>query len=274
MNLADNLARDLMAGKTVFVTGGGSGINLEIAKSFATLGANIGICGRTLEKLERAAQDLRELGAEVGPVVADVRDLDAMSAAFERSEEMLGPVDTVIAGAAGNFFAPADALSANGFRTVVEIDLQGSFNTARAAFPQLKRTHGSLVFISANQSTMPLLMQAHVCAAKAGIDGLMRALALEWGRHGIRCNSIVPGPIADTEGIRRLDEQLGHDTSTSTTVLGRYGTKEEIGAIAVVLASPLAAYMTGTRVEVDGGAGLIGPGMLNAALGQSLQRER
>ncbi|HYF25646.1 MAG TPA: SDR family oxidoreductase [Baekduia sp.] len=269
MDLTEHLQRHFMAGKTVFVTGGGSGINLAIASSFARVGADVAICGRTAEKLEAAAAQLRALGARALPVPADVRDLDAMRAAFARTREELGPVSAVVAGAAGNFLAPAEKLSSNGFRTVVDIDLQGAFHTASAAFQDLKETRGALLFVSAGQSYMPFVQQAHVGAAKAGIDSLMRTLALEWGGHGIRCNSIAPGPVEGTEGMERLAETVGHDTWAATTALGRYATKEEIGAMAVVLCSPLASYVTGVRLDVDGGTALSGSGIFNAAVARA-----
>lgn len=171
MQVTQYLAKDLYKGKTVFVTGGGSGINLGVAKNFAAL------------------------GAKVCPVVADVRDYAALEAAFARSCEELGPMDVLVCGAAGNFLVPAEKLSPNGFKSVIDIDLLGSFNASRAAFEQLQATRGSLIFISAGMAYMPHAFQAHVGAAKAGIDMLMKNLAIEWGRHGIRANSIVPDPI-------------------------------------------------------------------------------
>src|SRR5262247_2636241 len=199
-------AKDLYRDKTVFVTGGGSGINLGVAKNFAALGANIAICGRTQEKLDVAAVELRALGAKVCAVAADVRDIAALDTAFARSRAELGSMDVLICGAAGNFLAPAEKLSANGFKTVIDIDLLGSFNASRAAFEQLKETKGTIIFISAGMAYMPHAFQAHVGAAKAGIDMLMKNLALEWGPYGIRANSIVPGPIEGTEGMKRLSD--------------------------------------------------------------------
>ncbi len=134
------LPRELFKGKTVFVTGGGSGINLGVAKNFAALGARVAICGRTQAKLDAAADELRALGAQVCAVAADVREIAALDAALERSREELGPVDVLVCGAAGNFLVPAERLSANGFKTVIDIDLLGAFNSARAAFEQLRRT--------------------------------------------------------------------------------------------------------------------------------------
>ena len=132
------LANDLFADKTVFVTGGSSGINLGVARNFAALGAKVAICGRTQEKLDIAATELRALGATVCPVVADVRDFAALEAAFARSRAELGSMDVLVCGAAGNFLVPAEKLSPNGFKTVIDIDLLGAFNASRAAFEQLK----------------------------------------------------------------------------------------------------------------------------------------
>ena len=261
--IRDYLPDNLFAGKTVFVTGGGSGINLGVAKSFAALGAGVAICGRTAERLESARAELEKLGAKVSTAVADVRDYDALEAALDKSRKELGPIHTLVCGAAGNFLAPAEKLSANGFRTVVDIDLNGSFNAARAAFEQLRETRGNLIFISAGQAFVPHFAQAHCGAAKAGVDNLMQNLALEWGRYGIRSNSIAPGPIEGTEGMKRLGPRDGdaHQALKRAIPLGRYGTVAEIGLTAVFLASPLAAYVTGTRVVVDGGMTLPGSGV-------------
>jgi NAD(P)-dependent dehydrogenase (short-subunit alcohol dehydrogenase family) len=270
------LPRTLFAGKTVFVTGGGSGINLGVAKHFAALGAQIAICGRRQARLDGAAEELRALGARVCPVAADVRDVAALEAAFARSEAELGPMDVLVCGAAGNFLAPAELLSANGFRTVVDIDLMGSFNAARAGFEQLRRTRGCLLFISAGMAYMPHAFQAHVGAAKAGIDMLMKNLAIEWGCHGIRANSIVPGPIAGTEGLKRLADPARTAALVGAIPLRRLGTVDDIGQMAVVLASPLAGYVTGCVVVCDGGQNLIGSALFNREAEQwlSAQQER
>ncbi len=271
--IREYLPDNLFAGKTVFVTGGGSGINLGVAKCFAALGAGVAICGRTAERLDAARAELEGLGAPVSTAVADVRDYEALAAAFETSGEELGPIHTLVAGAAGNFLAPAEKLSANGFKTVVDIDLIGSFNAARAAFEQLKQTRGNLIFISAGQAFIPYAAQAHCGAAKAGIDNLMQNLAMEWGRYGIRSNSIAPGPIAETEGMKRLGPQDGEAQKALERAipLGRYGTADEIGHTAVFLASPLAAYITGTRVVVDGGMNLPGSGVFTQVVAQAMK---
>jgi NAD(P)-dependent dehydrogenase (short-subunit alcohol dehydrogenase family) len=258
MAALDSLSRDLFRNKTVFVTGGGSGINLGVAKVFARLGAHVAICGRTREKLDRAAEELRALGAKVVAEVADVRDYAAVEQAMEKTRSELGELHVLVCGAAGNFPVRAEKLSPNGFKTVMDIDVLGSFHAARAGFAQLKATAGSVIFISAGMAYVPYPYQVHVGAAKAAIDQMMKILALEWGAHGVRCNSIVPGPIAGTEGVKRLGGEEWEKQSKRTIPLGRYGSTDDIGQAAAFLASPLAAYVTGTVLVVDGGQNLTG----------------
>ena len=270
MNITSYVSRELFNGKTVFITGGGSGINLGIARNFAALGANIAICGRTQEKLNAAAVELRALGAKVCAVAADVRDFAALEAAFARSRQELGPMDVLVAGAAGNFVAPAEKLSPNGFKTVIDIDLLGAFNASRAAFEQLKETRGTIIYISAGMAYVPHAYQVHVGAAKAGIDMMMKNLALEWGRHGIRANSIVPGPIEGTEGMKRLASPAQMETFINSIPLRRMGTVDDIGQTAAFLASPLASYISGCVVVCDGGQNLPGSAVFNMGAEQML----
>ena len=266
-------ANDAYKGKTVFVTGGGSGINLGIAKNFAALGAKVAICGRTQSKLDAAAEELRALGAQVCAVAADVRDIAALDAALARSDKELGPVDVLVCGAAGNFLVPAEKLSANGFKSVIDIDLLGAFNSARAAFEQLKGTRGSVIFISAGMAYMPHAFQAHVGAAKAGIDMLMKNLAIEWGPHGIRCNSIVPGPIEGTEGMKRLRLRRMRDVHRQRAAAPHgHGRRHRPGRSLPRLA--LAAYVTGCVVVCDGGQNLAGSAPFNAGAERVLEAQQ
>jgi NAD(P)-dependent dehydrogenase (short-subunit alcohol dehydrogenase family) len=266
MSVTDYLPKDLFKGKTVFVTGGGSGINLGIGKTFAALGANIAICGRTKERLDSAARELRALGAKVIAEVADVRQYDALQEVLAKCRDELGPVDVLVCGAAGNFPIPAEKLSPNGFKSVVDIDLLGSFNGCRGAFDQLSATRGCIIFISAGMSFVPYPYQVHVGAAKAGVDNMMKNLALEWGKYGIRCNSIVPGPIEGTEGVKRLGGEAWAATRRNSIPLGRFGTVDDIAQAVAFLASPLAAYVTGTVLVVDGGQNLAGSGAFASAI--------
>lgn len=273
MEIQKYLPVDLFQGRTVFVTGGGSGINLGIARSFAALGARVAICGRTADKLEGARRELEALGARVFTAAVDVRDYDLLADAIERARRDLGPISVLVCGAAGNFLCPSEKLSPRGFRSVVDIDLIGSFHACRAAFTQLSETRGSILFVSAGQSLIPYPAQAHAGAAKAGIDNLMRNLALEWGPHGIRANSIVPGPINGTEGMRRLAPGEVGEKLRRVIPLGRFGETEEIGNAAVFLASPLAAWITGTTLVVDGGQNLLGAGVFGQILLEGMGAE-
>src|SRR5882672_6830223 len=258
------LPRNIFAGRTVFVTGGGSGINLGIAHTFASLGARIAICGRSQERLDEAAVSLRSQGADVLAKSADVRLPEQLQSAFDATQEALGDISVLICGAAGNFLAHGENLSPNGFKTIVDIDLIGSFNAARLAFEQLKRTRGSILFITAPMGHMAHAYQAHVGPAKAGVEMLMKNLALEWGPHGIRSNSIIPGFVGDTEGMRRISSAEDSGNFVANIPLRRMGVTQEIGEAAAFLASPLAAYITGTSLWVDGGQALSGSGFFNA----------
>lgn len=270
MEISRFFSPNVFNGKTLFVTGGGSGINLGIARIFATLGANVGICGRTREKLEAAREELEGHGGRVFTCVADVCDYDEIAAAIKSVADDAGGIDCLVCGAAGNFLAPAENLSPVGFRKVVEIDLVGSFNAARATFEYLKKSRGNVIFISAGQSFSPYYGQAHVGAAKAGVDNLMRSLAAEWGRFGIRCNSIVPGPIEGTEGMKRLAPGKASDRWRAEVPLGRFGETDDIAHVAVFLASTLASYVTGACIAVDGGQNLPGSGVFNHLIADSM----
>jgi NAD(P)-dependent dehydrogenase (short-subunit alcohol dehydrogenase family) len=245
-----------LAGKTAFVAGASSGINLGIAKRFAAAGAKVVIISRSQEKIEAAAKEVQAFGQCFG-IAADVRDYAAVEAALKRTHDEYGPIDIVLSGAAGNFVAPALGMSANGFKTVVDIDLIGTFNVLRASFEFLRRPGASLISITAGQAERASLFQAHVCAAKAGINMLTKCLALEWGPGGVRVNAISPGPIADTEGMARLAPTAeAEDRVKSRNPLRRYGTKDEIADMAIFLSTDKAAYVNGAIIPVDGGSGV------------------
>lgn len=247
----DSFRPDLLAGKVAFVAGGTSGINLGIAKRLAQLGAHVAVCGRNPEKAQNAAH---EIGEGALGLSADVRDYGAIRAAMEQVVDRFGKMDIVVSGAAGNFLAPVLGMSANAFRTVVDIDLNGTFNVFRGCHDLLNRPGASLIAITAGQAVNAMAMQAHACAAKAGINQLIRVLALEWGPE-VRVNGISPGPIAGTEGMARL----APDSSTrqkhyDRIAMKRWGEISEVADSAVFLCSPAASYITGIILDCDGGS--------------------
>ncbi|HTS92813.1 MAG TPA: SDR family oxidoreductase [Stellaceae bacterium] len=256
-------------GKTVFVAGGSSGINLGIAEGFARAGAAVAIASRSKSRVDAAAAALRAHGGEVMGETADVRDYAAVAAVLEKVSAALGPIDALVSGAAGNFPAPALGMSANGFKAVVDIDLLGTFNVLRAAHAHLRKPGAAIINISAPQAFNPSPLQVHVCAAKAGVDMVTRVLAMEWGGDGIRVNSIVPGPIEGTEGVRRLMPSAAARRAVERSIpLRRLGQTEDVARLALFLASPLASYVTGAVIPVDGGWSLAGIGSISAMAAQ------
>ncbi|HYM01426.1 MAG TPA: SDR family oxidoreductase [Stellaceae bacterium] len=255
------------SGKAVFVAGGSSGINLGIADAFAAAGAKLAIASRSQERVDRACDQLRRRGGKVLGKSADVRDYAAISGALAAAHEAFGPIDVLVSGAAGNFPAAALAMSANAFKTVVDIDLLGTFNVLRGAHQYLVKPGASVISISAPQSYNPMPLQVHACAAKAGVDQVTRVLAMEWGGDGIRVNSIAPGPIEGTEGVARLSGNAAVRASMAKRIpLGRLGTLDDVAQLALFLASPLASYITGTLIPVDGGWSLWGGGLSSTAM--------
>ncbi len=259
--MAGVFGQKLLVGKNAIVTGGGSGINFAIARRFAEHGAKVALIGRTKEKLDSASDEIRKAGGIASGHPADVREYDALVAAIKSARETHGEIDLVVCGAAGNFPAPALGMSANGFKAVVDIDLLGTFNTCRAAYEHLKRPGASIINISATQAFSPMPMQAHVCAAKAGVDMLTKCLAIEWGPD-VRVNSIAPGAVDDTEGMKRLAPTPEIKKQITRGIpLRRFATKDEIADLALFLSSDAAKFITGAIVVCDGGQSLAGLGI-------------
>lgn len=256
----------LLDGKVAFVTGGGSGIGKRIAERFAEHGARVMLAGRKQDKLDGAAAGIRERGGYAATSALDVRDYEKLATALARTHDDLGPIDILLCAAAGNFPAPVNAMSANGFKAVIDIDLLGTFNTCRAAYEHLRKPGASIVAISANHATHPIAYQSHVCAGKAGVELLIKTLAIEWGPEGIRSNCITPGPTDDTEGMRRLapTEEMRRRVMDNIP-LRRYGTKDELADLALFLCSDAASYITGSVYICDGGQGLVHSGVVEAA---------
>ncbi len=254
---ADNILQD----KIAFVTGGGTGITGGIARALAELGAKVAITSRKQENLEPMKQLIEENGGTCSAVAADVRDFAAVENAINKTVEQFGKIDIVINGAAGNFLCKPEELSANGFGTVVDIDTKGTFNVCRAAFEELKKSKGQILNISATLHYTATPMQIHVSAAKAGVDAITRNLAIEWGRYGIRVNGIAPGPIADTEGFKRLLPEPLKEKLAKKIPLQRFGRIKDIENAAIFLCSDAANYISGVTLVVDGGHWLTGTGL-------------
>lgn len=243
----------LLLGKTAFIAGGTSGINLGIAKRFAELGAKVAVAGRNPEKAANAAA---EIGHDARGYSCDVRDYAATRAVMEEVVKAFGPLDIVVSGAAGNFLAPALGMSANAFKSVVDIDLLGTFNVFRGSYDLLQKPGASLIAITASQADQPMMLQIHACAAKAGVNQVVRVLAMEWGPE-VRVNGISPGPIANTEGMSRLaPDSEATARSKGRLALRRWGEISEVAESAVFLCSDSASYITGTILECDGGSSL------------------
>ena len=254
----------ILNGRVAFVTGGGTGITGGVARALAEAGASVALVSRKLEHLEPAAKAINDARAgnphmgEAFAVAADVRNFEEIEEAILAAVLRFGKIDIVVNGAAGNFLSPAEALSPNGFGTVVDIDLKGTFNVCRAAFAELKEHRGQILNISATLHYLGTPMQLHVSAAKAGVDALTRNLAVEWGCYGIRVNGIAPGPIEDTEGMKRLVPEPVKEKLLKNIPLGRFGRISDIEKAALFLCSDAASFVNGAVLVVDGGQWLLG----------------
>ena len=238
-------------GCNVFVAGGTSGINLGIARAFAAGGARLGGASRNREKVDAA---VAQLGPGALGYAFDVRDARGTADALAAFAAEAGPIDVLVSGAAGNFPAAAKDLSPNGFKAVVDIDLIGTVHVMRGAYPHMRRPGGSIINVSAPQASIPMAMQIHVCAAKAGVDMVTRVLAIEWGPEGIRVNGVVPGPIDGTEGMARLAPSAEMRTAITRSVpMRRLGTPQDVADACLYLGSSAAGYVSGTIVFADGG---------------------
>ena len=251
-------ADNILQGKVAFVTGGATGITGGVARAFSEAGARLAITSRKEDNLIAQKQFIEENGGECFTVAADVRDYAAVESAIAQTVEHYGKIDIIVNGAAGNFLCKANELSPNGFGTVVDIDTKGTFNVCRAAFEELKKSRGQILNISATLHYLATPMQIHVSAAKAGVDAITRNLSVEWGRYGIRVNGIAPGPIEDTEGMKRLLLPELREKLVKKIPLQRFGRIADIENAALFLTSDAASYISGVTLVVDGGQWLLG----------------
>lgn len=259
--------------KVIFCTGGAGTICSAQVRALVHLGANACIVGRNVEKTESMARELataRRGSKVLGLGSVDVRSLQSLQAAVDRCIKELGGIDFVIAGAAGNFLASINQLSANAFKSVIDIDVLGSYNTLKATLPALVAsakkhksdgrtpcpigTGGRIIFISATIHYTTLPLQTHVSVAKAGVDALSASTAIEFGPHGVTSNIIAPGPIGGTEGMERLSRKEDTAKGMKEVPLGRYGSVKDIADATVYLFSDAGNFVNGNVLVVDGAA--------------------
>ncbi|CAF2231148.1 unnamed protein product [Rotaria magnacalcarata] len=268
----------ILQNQVALVTGGSSGIGLEICRELGKHGCSVVMMGRRAEMLTLAEKMLTDEGIRAFSVQGDVRIPEDGVRAVKSTVEKFGGLDCLINGAAGNFLCAAENLTPNGFKTVLDIDTQGTFNMCRAAFPQLRESsNANIINISTTFHYAAMWYQAHVCAAKAAVDALTRALALEWGEYGIRVNGIAPGPIADTAGFSKLGGSLMDTDSSENPLLEaiplkRIGTKWDIAMSVLYLCSTAGQNITGSILVNDGGNWLYKPQILDRETVQSFSR--
>lgn len=257
---------DLLVGKVALVTGGATGIGRSICRVLGSHGAAVVLASRTEERLRATVAELDAAGIDASYQVCDVRDANAVRAIVEEAVARTGALDIVVNNAAGNFPAPMSSISPNGFKAVVDIDLLGTYNVTRAAFDVWLRDHGGcIVNISAPFAQRGVALQAHVAAAKSGVDSLTRTCAVEWGPYGIRANAIAPGSIADTEGLRRFDEVVPGTANRPNNPLGGHVQGLDIAHLALFLCTPAARFISGQVITVDGASSI---DQLRLGLGQ------
>ncbi|KAM0754962.1 2,4-dienoyl-CoA reductase [Meredithblackwellia eburnea MCA 4105] len=245
---------DIFKGKVAFVTGGGSGICYSIVEALMNHGANATILGRRKDVITSSAEKLsKTTGNKCLGLQGDVRDVESLKRAAQETVKQFGRIDFVICGAAGNFLSPIAGMSENAFKTVIEIDTLGTFNTFKATIPEVVKSKGSYIAISATLHYRGTFLQGHVSAAKAAIDAFFRVAAVEYGPLGVRCNVIAPGPIGETEGVARLLPKDVQEEVIKQIPMQRMGDLSDCANAAIYLFSDAASYVTGTVLVVDGG---------------------
>jgi NAD(P)-dependent dehydrogenase (short-subunit alcohol dehydrogenase family) len=257
---------DLLKGKTIIITGGGSGLGKSMAARFGELGANLVIASRRQQVIQDAADELRKTGAEVLGLTCDVRDVASVQALVDRTKKQFGTIDVLLNNAAGNFISPTENLSPNGFKVVVDIVLNGTFNCTHAVGKEMiANGGGSILNIVTTYAWTGSGYVVPSAAAKAGVLAITRSLAVEWAKYGIRSNAIAPGPFPTKGAWSRLAPPgLGIEKKMKNRIpLKRFGEHIELANLASYLISDEAGYINGEVVTIDGGEWLKGAGQFN-----------
>lgn len=270
MDLKKKMLRDdALEGKTIVVTGGGSGLGKAMTKYFLELGANVAITSRNLEKLETVSKELEEeTGGKCLPVQCDVRHYDQVEAMRDQVVKEFGSVDILLNNAAGNFISPTERLSANAFDTIIDIVLKGSKNCTLAFgkhWIDSKEENKTILNIVTTYAWTGSAYVVPSATAKAGVLAMTRSLAVEWAKYGIRSNAIAPGPFP-TKGAwdRLLPGDLKDKFDLAKKVpLKRVGDHQELANLAAYLVSDFSAYVNGEVITIDGGEWLKGAGQFN-----------
>ncbi len=263
------LRDDALKGKTIVVTGGGSGLGKAMTRYFLELGANVAITSRNLEKLENTAKELEaETGGTCLPLQCDVRHYDQVEAMLEATVAKFGKVDSLLNNAAGNFISPTERLSANAFDTIIDIVLKGSKNCTLAFgkhWIDKKEEDKTILNIVTTYAWTGSAYVVPSATAKAGVLAMTRSLAVEWAKYGIRSNAIAPGPFP-TKGAwdRLLPGDLKEKFDLAKKVpLKRVGEHQELANLAAYMLSDFSAYVNGEVITIDGGEWLKGAGQFN-----------
>lgn len=246
---------DLLAGKTVVVTGGGSGLGLAIARECAALGARVAIGARNAERLADAAAGLRDEGAEVYDAALDIRDEPAVNAWVDGVVERFGRVDVLVNNAGGQFPSPAKHIRAKGWRAVIDTNLNGTWYMSRALGAHMAEQGGGRIISIVANMWRGFPGMAHTGAARAGVVNLTKTLALEWAKDGILVNAVAPGVIR-TSGLDTYPDAVRNSIESEVPKhipLKRLGTEDDVAWAVVYLASPAGDYITGETICVDGG---------------------
>lgn len=241
---------NILQGRVALITGGATGIGKEISRTLGKHGAKIVITSRKQENLDAARQEFEKEGIECLALSSDVRNPEAVEQVIASAIEKYGSLNIVVNCAAGMFPAPIERMSYNAFKTIVDIDLLGTYNVTKAAFTAYLKEHGGcIVNITAPFEHWGVSSLAHVAAAKAGVESLTRTCAVEWAPLGIRVNSVAPGFISETEGVKRFAESMDIPDDKSLK-----GTRQDMANAVLFLVSDSASFVSGVCIRVDGGA--------------------